>query len=140
MESDRISKRRKQSLSTDEGHARLDALRHCLRVRRERDRRQSAAFVAHGGWLHTEINGDPDLVAMRDSSNLEAQAKALKEAISAGNDRELQRLMKDAAVKAYDAGVPHADSARFLDVSPVKVHRWIADEVPARVSDSAFGE
>ena len=117
----------------DEGHARLHALRHCLRVRRERDRRQTAAFGAHGGWLHTDGDGNPDLVAIRDSGNLEAQAKALREAISAGNGRDLQRLMKDAAVKAYDAGVPHADTARFLDVSPVKVHRWIADEVAARV-------
>ncbi|MDE0318513.1 MAG: helix-turn-helix domain containing protein [Acidimicrobiaceae bacterium] len=119
----------------EEGHARLDALGHCLRVRRERDRRQAAAFGAHGGWLHTDGSGNPDLVAIRESGNLEAQANALKEAISAGNDRELQRLMKDAAVKAYDAGVPHADTARFLDVSPVKVHRWIADEVAARVPD-----
>lgn len=122
----------------DEGHARLDALRHCLRVRQERDRRQTAAFEAHGGWLHTDGNGNADLVAIRDSGSLEAQAKALKDAISAGNDRELQRLMKDAAVKAYDAGVPHADTARFLDVSPVKVHRWIADEVTAREPDSAL--
>lgn len=124
----------------DEGHARLDALRHCRRVRRERDRRQTAAFGEHGGWLHTDVNGNPDLVAIRDSDNLEAQAKALKEAISAGNDPELQRLMKDAAVKAYDAGIPHADAARFLDISPVKVHRWIADEVTARVPNCVSDE
>ena len=117
-----------------EGEARLDALQHCLKVRRERDRQQQAAFEVHGGFgPHVGDDGFVDISAL----DPEAVGKAMARSISAANTSELQRQLRDAAIKAFDAGIPHADTARYLDVSPVKVHRWIADEVAARLPDGA---
>lgn len=120
-------------LSIAQDEAAREARRHCLRVRKERDRRQQAEFELHGGFgPSVGENGIVDISAL----DPEAVGRAIARSMIAGNNAELQRQMRETAIKAYDAGVPHAGVACDLDVSPAKVHRWIADEVAARVPDS----